>query len=513
MEWARSPPMGNVSSPPGLSRETALALRNALKLTLSLVATLVVAMVIRFWLPRVLGPEVFGQLHFAESLALGLFLFTTLGADVYIRKEVATRPQHASEFLGGLLVARALASTLVFAGMALTLSLMGKGELEWRLAFLFGIGQVAFVLETTLSALLHAHGTVTALSFVTAGSKLVWGVAIFAGITLGRGPELVALAFAVTEWGKAIVIFLLARRATNLQVRFDLAASLAMLGASLPFFLNFLAHRVYERIDVQMLTVMTNDAEVGFYGAAVNLATAGMLLMPVVSAVILPMGARIAARSREELNEVMKKAVRLIVAFGGLLSVVLALHAEAIIALCFGERFAGSVPGLRVLAPMLPLTYLATIAGMHLIQLGRIWSVTRISVVGLVLNPALNLLAIPWGFRAFGAGGGGLAAATTTVATETLACALMLAALGRDGVDRRLIRTLAETALAAGAALGVHVLLEPLAHWRIPLEIAAYVVVGVLTGALPLAELAGSLGAAVRRRVPPSQPGTVTFRD
>lgn len=492
--------MGKVSSPAGMSRETALALRNALKLSLSLAATLVVAMVIRFWLPRVLGPEVFGQLHFAESLALGLFLFTTLGADVYIRKEVSTRPEHASEFLGGLLVARAIASTLVFGAMALTLSLMGKGDLEWRLAFLFGIGQVAFVLETTLAALLHASGTVTALSFITAGSKLVWGIAIFVGLSLGRGPELVALAFAVTEWGKAIAIFFVARRATRLELRFDMPASLGMLAASVPFFLNFLAHRVYERLDVQMLSVMTNDAEVGFYGASVNLATAGMLFMPVVSAVILPMGARIAARSREALNEVMKTSVRLIVVLGGLVSVILAVHADAIVRLCFGEAFQGSVPSLRVLAPMLPLTYLATVAGMHLIQLGRIWSVTRISIVGLLLNPALNLLAIPWGMEHVGVGGGGLGAATTTVATETFACALMLAALGRDGVDRRLIRTLAMTALAASAVLGVHVLLEPLATWRIPFEVGAYVVVAALTGTLPLRELGHTLRSSLSRR-------------
>lgn len=492
--------MGNVSSPPVMNRETALALRNALKLSLSLGATLVVAMVIRFWLPRVLGPEVFGQLHFAESLALGLFLFTTLGADVYIRKEVSTRPEHASEFLGGLLVARAVASTLVFGGMAVVLSLMGKGELEWRLAFLFGIGQVAFVLETTLAALLHASGTVTALSFITAGSKLVWGVAIFVGVSTGRGPELVALAFAVTEWGKAIAIFLVARRIMGLELRLDLPASLGMLAASVPFFLNFLAHRVYERIDVQMLSVMTNDAEVGFYGASVNLATAGMLLMPVVSAVILPMGARIAAQSRDALNEVMKKAVRLIVAFGGLIAVMLAVEAEGIVRLCFGADFAGSVPSLRVLAPMLPLTYLASVAGMHLIQLGRIWSVTRISVVGLLLNPALNLLAIPWGFERLELGGGGFGAASTTVATETFACVLMLAALGRDGVDRRLIRTLAMTALAASAVLGVHVLLAPHPTWRVPLEVGAYVVVGVLTKALPLRELVGTLRASLARR-------------
>jgi O-antigen/teichoic acid export membrane protein len=247
----------------GIEHEKQIALINALKLTLSLTATLLIAVAIRFWLPRVLGPAVFGKLHFAESLALGLFLFTTLGAEVYIRKEIATRPSHASDFFGGLLIVRAICSVFVFGLMALTLSLMGKNGIEWRLAFIFGIGQVAFVFEQTLAALLHASGRVTALSLLNAGSKIVWGIAIFGGVLLGGGPELVAVAFAVTEWGKGIALFFIVRRVTSLELRIRWRVSLHMLAASFPFFLNYLAHRVYERIDVQMLSVMTNDQEVG----------------------------------------------------------------------------------------------------------------------------------------------------------------------------------------------------------------------------------------------------------
>jgi O-antigen/teichoic acid export membrane protein len=481
-------------------QETHRALKNAVKLSMSLGATLLVAISVRFWLPRVLGPQVFGQLHFAESLALALFLFTTLGVDVYIRKEVATRPEHASEFFGGLLVVRVLASMVVFGIMAGALTAMGKGRLEWQLALGFGVGQVAFVLNQTLAAVLHARGTVNELSILNPISKILWGTSIVVGLLAGGGPVLVAIAFAVTEWLRAIAMLQIVRRRAELRLRVDLLATKATLLASAPYFVNFLAHRVYERIDVQMLTVMTNDQEVGWYGASVNLATAGLLLLPVVSAVVLPMGARLAAESKDEMDAVMRRAVRLIVVGGALFSIELVLHAPSVVQLAFGDEFGGSVRSLQVLAPMFPLTYIAVITSMHLIQLERIWTVTLISLGGLLLNPALNLFTIPWGFEAFGAGGGGIGAAVTTMATEGWASGVMLIALGRAGVDRRLFLALFHCVLLGGLVYGIHVSLEPLDLWRVPVEVLAYGAAGVLIGAIPLREILDGARATLKRR-------------
>jgi O-antigen/teichoic acid export membrane protein len=484
----------------GIEREHRLAFINALKLTLSLMATLLIAVAIRFWLPRVLGPAVFGKLHFAESLALGLFLFTTLGAEVYIRKEIATRPSHASDFFGGLLVVRAICSILVFGLMALTLALMSKDGLEWRLALLFGIGQVAFVFEQTLAALLHASGTVTALSLLNAGSKVVWGIGIFGGVLLGGGPELVAAAFAVTEWGKATALFFIVRRVTSLELRIRWRMSLHMLAASFPFFLNYLAHRIYERIDVQMLSVMTNDQEVGWYGAAVNLATAGVIFMPVVGAILLPMGSRLAARSHEALNEMMRNAVRLVLSVGSLCALLVALHADDLVSVSFGDAFAPSTKSLAILAPMFPLTYLAVLTSMHLVQLGRIWTVAKISLVGLLLNPLLNLLAIPWAMSAFGVGGGGIGASLTTVGTEIFASTMMLLALGRAGVDRRLAITVTKVLLLCLVVYGVHVGTSPLGLVRVPLESALWIGLGWPLGIVPVREIVRTAKDLVLRR-------------
>lgn len=102
-----------------LSRDTHTALRNAVKLAMSLVATWGVGLVVRFWLPRQLGPELFGQYSFADGLAATLLGCAGLGIDTYIQKEIPVRPGHASDFYGGTVLLRVLLATLLVGALML----------------------------------------------------------------------------------------------------------------------------------------------------------------------------------------------------------------------------------------------------------------------------------------------------------------------------------------------------------------------------------------------------------
>ena len=88
--------------------DTLAAVTNALKLGSSLVATLAIAVAVKFLMPRYLGPSSFGTLSFADGFTGTFFMALSLGAEAYVRKEVSVRPAHASDFLGGTLVLRAM---------------------------------------------------------------------------------------------------------------------------------------------------------------------------------------------------------------------------------------------------------------------------------------------------------------------------------------------------------------------------------------------------------------------
>jgi O-antigen/teichoic acid export membrane protein len=482
-----------------VQRETQLAIRNAIKLALSLAGTLVVAIAVRFWIPRALGPDTYGQLHFAESLAMMFFLFATLGVDVYTRKEHSVRVQDAAPYYGGFLLIRWFVCVFAAGGMAVTLYFMGKPADVWRAAMLFAVWMGLKLTAESFAHLLKTAGTVNRLSIARPILKLGWGLLIAAVIVVAPSIELIALAFVILEAASVAWFYVLVKKELGFEFVYDLKAAWPIIIASLGYFMNHLVHRVYERLDVQMLTVMANDEEVGFYGAAANLALAGLLFLPVVNSVILPMAGRIADKSEDSMNAVMRTATRLVITGGVLPSLVMALFAEEITVIAFGVEYAPTAIGLAVLGLLFPLTYVAVVASLHLIQLGRIWTVTKISILGLAVNPALNYFLIPEGLERFGAGGGGVAAATATVVTELVVVVGMWIALGRKGFSVRTATTLLRLAVLCAGITGSHLFTEFLGLWRLPIEVIAFVLGAWAVGLVPKAAVTAVVDRTIGR--------------
>ncbi len=483
------------------TREVSLALRNTLRLAMSLGVTFVVAFAVRFWMPRYLGPDAFGMVYFAEEFAAAFFVFGTLGVEAYIHKEVATRPALASEFFGTFTAFRLVVAVAIIGAMALTLHGMGKSEAEWQLVALFVVGQLLFVHNNSLGAMLQAVGSVGELAWIKAGAKVLWGIGIVVGLLLDQSfLAVVAIAFAATEALRLPLLTLAARRHLNLRFTLQRRALGLVLAASLPYFLNYVAHRVYSKIDVSMLSYLTSDREVGWYGAAANVTAIVFLVMPLINAVVIPMGARIAQTSAEAVSATMRAAIRMVLILTVPMALLLALNAGAVVPLLFSSRYLPTVPAMQVLTPLVPLTYVCTMMGAHLVQLGQIWRVAIISLVGLVLNPALNLALIVPFWQRLGDGGAGIAAATTTVLTELLVATLLFLALGRAGWDRALASLLLRLLLLC-ALLGIsHLALGSLGLLALPIEAVIYVAAASALGALPLKEMLARVRQALRRQ-------------
>ena len=483
-----APPARMTSEYTQSAREARVVLFNSIKLSLSLLGTLVVAFAVRFLIPRYTGPAAFGQLNFADAYAASFFVFTTFGVDSYIRKEVSTRLEHANDFWAGFWLLRLASAVLVAGLMAYGLKEMNKGTVEWRLAYIFALGQIAFVHNFTVSALLHAASEVNELSVWNVASKLLWGGGIWSSLVMGWPLEMIAVAFLVSEGAKAVVLSRVVRQKLRLQWHIDLKATWIVMAASFPYFLNYMCHRTYEKLNVSMLSAMTDDKEVGWYAAATNIATISLLFLPILQAVIVPLAARTGKKSTEAMNELMRNAVRLVVVFGTLISLVIMLNADAMVHYAFGEGFAESAQSLRMLAPMFPLTYLAVLGAMHLIQLERIWTMIRVSLFALIVNPLLNAPLIMVGYR-MGPGWAGGMSALASICTEGANAILTFWILGSAAVDRRLARVLGRTALCCGTVVCAHWLATPLGLWRLPLETLLYLGLAVASGAMPIDDL------------------------
>lgn len=479
-----------------------VAVRNAMKLGLSLLGSWAVALGVKLVLPRYLGPEAFGTVNFAEAFAGTTFVLTSLGVDTYIRKEVPVKPAHINDFFGSLYWLRMAMNAVLLAAMAGFLIATGRSDVELRTVMWFGVGQIFYTTNLTYASVMHGMGVVNGVAILNPVSKLVWGLGIVIGFYFGRHLEVVGIAFAASEALKALVLSRLARRLQPLPLGWSFAALKPILVASLPFFLLSLSTTLSSKVDVTILAYLSDSKEVGWYGAASNVAGLALLLTPLIGWVLLPLSSRAAARSSEELVMVTRRSLELVLIVAIPVSLMLALSSDVLVALIFGDKFTPAVHALRVLSAMFVLTYVAIVATTCLMRMEKSWFVTWVTLAGIVVQILLNVVLIRPFAELIGDGGAGLGSAVSVIASEALMMTALLWQLGRAGFDARTVSRLLRTAVVVLVVL----VIDRIASLYIPgivrvvVDCIAYLGLATLTKALDVRELVGFARQALQAR-------------
>jgi O-antigen/teichoic acid export membrane protein len=488
-------------SAPPQRQEASRALQNGVKLGTSLLFTWGIALAVRFWMPRHLGPDLYGSINFAEAFTTTAFVALSLGIDTYVRKEISVRPGHATDFFATTVLLRLALTVLLFGAMELVLRGTHRSHEMRLLVYAFGAALLFVSLNATLSAILHSAGEVDGISVLSVVTKVVWAAGISGALLSGAALVWVPLSLLVSEAIKASALFVLCRRHVGLKLRLDLRVTFATLLASSAFMVNDIAVGAYYKLDAAMLGMLSNDSEVGYYGAATSVAGLALMASPLIGWVLMPVLARAAARSSDELYALARRLLELLLAAAFPVSLGLALGAEPFVQLLFGAPFLPAVPALRILAPMFVLTYSAIACSVTLNLENRGWTVTAISLAGLGANAVLNRLFIPFFLARLGAGGGGVGSAVALILSELIVAGAMLIAMGRRAVGARLVSMLLRTALCcllvvaadaamAGAGLGA---------LRLVPDAALYLALVLGTGAVRRDEIAAIVALARRR--------------
>lgn len=465
------------------AEEPLRAARHAATLGGALAVTTAIAMVVKLLVPRVLGPEAFGDLRLAESMAELLFVVLTLGVDMQMRREAALDPTTTRRYLSGLAVWRLGLGVIGVIGLGAILTATGAAPRVLVLFGLLSLGQMLLVLNNSFAAYEQAAGDVRWLARTNLGVKLVWaGVMLAALVGSGTG---IALAIAGTLVEAARCAWFLHRGFTRHQFHLspDVKLAGAAIVASLPFFVHLVAHTVYARLGVAWLGAVATPAEVGLFGAASTFAGVALLGMPLLSWVLVPSAARAAAASDDHLRALVAGALRVALLGAVPVAFVSFVWAGDLLALAFGEPYRDAAPALQWIAPTFALAYVATVSAITALQRGQVRVVATISVLGLALTVALDAVLIPWGLAHLGVAGGAQGAAAATLLTE-IAITLALTRVSRP--DWRLSRLgITALALSAAALAGAFI-----AAWASPLAGATtFLATLIATGGLTRADL------------------------
>ncbi len=177
------------------------------------------------------------------------------------------------------------------------------------------------------------------------------------------------------------------------------------------FFAMTVATTIYTNLDNVMLGFMTDDVQVGLYGAAVKIK---MILLSVVtsaSTVLLPRASYYVDNGQmEEFYRILKKTMHFIVMMALAFSVYFMLYAGEGILFLSGDEYEGAALPMQIIMPTLFLIGITNVTGIQmLVPLGREKQVLYSEIAGAVCDLILNAVLIPF-YGAVGAAIGTLVA-------------------------------------------------------------------------------------------------------
>jgi O-antigen/teichoic acid export membrane protein len=295
----------------------------------------------------------------------------------------------------------------------------------------------------------------------------------------------------------------LTHRHLELRTRINARATFAVLIASVPFFLSALSQQLAGSLNVTVMSFVGNDSEVGWYGAANNIAGIALLLSPLMGWVLVPLTARADARSPEDFKRLTQRTLTLIITVTAPITLFLSVGADLIVRILFGAAFSPAVISLRTLAPMFVLTYVAMASAGALIGRGKGWTLTAVSVATVAITPPLSWILIPLGLRVVGPGGAGFGAAVALNISEAFCAVVLTLSLGSWAFSGS---GLLKSAKLVGVCLVVaavdRLVIPNLGLVRLPIDALVYCVLVYLTRAGDHELLLGLLGRILSRRAP-----------
>jgi O-antigen/teichoic acid export membrane protein len=372
----------------------------------------------------VLGQAPFGRFVFASTVTAMLALGTDLGLGIWTTRALARTRSGGEEVVRLGVTLRALAALPYVFAIAVAALVAARGEARSAIEWL-GVAALLNAFADHFGAILRGYerfADEARLNAVRAVLTTAVGLAVLA---VERSlPALCTGLAAASVGGFVYGVATLRRIAPPAKqtppAAIDWTRARAALRQSLPIWLAGLVSLAYFKVDTLFLHGMAGDAALGAYGAAYKLFEGALLLPAVVLAVTFPQLAR-AHGDPPAQRRLERQLGTSLLGLGLLVGATLFLGRALLVETIFGVGFRSAEGSLAVLAIGLPVLYVNFGLTHFLVARNLERVTTRLSLMMLALNLALDATLIPRG--------GGPGAAWATILSELALTACCLGAL------------------------------------------------------------------------------------
>lgn len=349
---------------------------------------------------RVLGVEGFGIFSYVLGLAGLLTIFSDLGMAPVVVREGAKDPQlrarYFSTALGLSFLLAAVSSAIIIFGTPLVTKFPVSQALIILIALVFIFDLFRGL---TGSAIFRASEKMEGEAAVNFFTQLVLVTVGFLVIGKFRTPESVALSYALGSAGGLLLALYLTRHYIRSFIsRFDKALIKPLLSASIPMSLAAILGAVMINTDTVLLGWLTTASDVGLFAAAQKPILLLYIIPSFVAAAIFPPLARFAKNNPDNFRLLTEKGLAAVLLLGFPLVAGLLLTTKEIVELLYGTAYLPSVNAMKILSLTLLTMFPMSMLVNGIFAYNEQKFLTKIGLVGVAVNAALDLIFIPiWG--------------------------------------------------------------------------------------------------------------------
>ena len=369
---------------------------NALSLYAVQFAGNLVSFVTMPFLARVLRPDTFGLLVLAQSFALWLSVLLEYGFNLSATRDIANHrqdPERVAEIVAGVHGAKGLLALGVVVIAAITAGTLPA--LRQHPEYLVWAWVQAVALG--FSPLWYFQGTERLVppAVMEVAARAAATAAIFVVVrTSDDGWKAMALQASATVAATGVPLVWLYRQVPWRRPKRTQAVS--VLKSAWGMFVFRGAHGLYTTMNVLILGLFVPTRAVGYFGAAERIARGVLNLLTPVTQTLYPRINHLVRRDARRAGALARLGLALIAVLGLTLGAGLAVAAPLVVRILLGPGYDSSVPVLRGLALLVPLSGASSALAMQwLFPLGMERRVTTVILIAGMVNVGLAVLLAP----------------------------------------------------------------------------------------------------------------------
>ena len=355
----------------------------------------VLGLIVGMQTARYLGPNQYGLISYAASVAAFFIPVMQLGFRSTLVREFINHPDKEGEVLGTALTLNVVSALACIVGIVAFTSIANRGETDTIIVCaLYATNLLFQALEMIQywfqAKLLSKYTAIISVIAYTAVSVYK----IYLLITQ-KSVFWFAISQALDYGIIAISLMMIYRNGETKKLSFSRKRAQSMFRVSKFYIVSSLMVTIFAHTDSIMIKLMLGEAETGLYAAAVSCASLTSFVFGALIDSMRPVILENKQNSQKEFVNSLKQLVSLVFWMALLQSIVFVLLAKWLIVFLYGEAYQFAADALRIITWYSAFSYLGSVRNIWILAENQHRSLWVVNLVGAGGNVLLNALLIP----------------------------------------------------------------------------------------------------------------------